>query len=156
MRDHNWALLTKVPDLIMRGALINQLGEVGIEVYAPDRDAIVNVSSSPNLSLEGYSALFDGYAVYVPASRMGEAKEILSKVESQTYGVPEGEVDHAKKFYFASIMSFIVPVVLHVMAIYHLSQALRKKQKLLVGKTLFSFFVLFASIILVINTIRSF
>ena len=156
MRDFNWALLTKVPDLIMRGALINQLGEVGIEVYAPDRDAIVNVSSTPNLSLEGYSALFDGYAVYVPATRMPEAKEILQKVMDQHFAKTDSEVDHAKKFYFAALMSFIVPVILHVMALYHLGQAIRKKQKLKLVKTLFSIFVLVASSMVIINTVISF
>ena len=156
MRDYNWALLTKVPDLIMRGALINQLGEVGIEAYAPDRDAIVNVTSTTNLSLEGYSALFDGYAVYVPATRMPEAKDILQKVVDQHYAKTHTEVDHAKKFYFASLMSFIVPVVLHVMALYHLGQAIRKKQKLKIGKTVFSIFILVASSMVIVNTILSF
>jgi hypothetical protein len=156
MRDHNWALLTKVPDLVMRGALIIRLGEVGIEVYAPERDAIVNVSSSPNLSLEGYSALFDGYSVYVPATRMGEAKEILIKVEEQAYGPAIGETDHAKKFYFASVMSFIVPVILHFVALYHLFLALKKGQRLRAGKTIFSIFVLLASLSVVVATIQNF
>lgn len=156
MRDYNWALLTKVPDLIMRGALISQLGEEGIEVYAPDRDAIVNVSSSPNLSLEGYSALFDGYSVYVPATRLGESKVILEKVLDQAYAKTEDEIDHAKKFYFAALMSFIVPVVLHIMAIYHLVLAIKKKQKLKIGKTIFSVFVLIASSIVIFSTIKAF
>ncbi len=140
--EQNWVLLTKVPNLIMRGALIHKLGESQIEVYAPDRDAIVNVSSGPNLSLEGYSALFDGYEVYVAKQKLQEAKEILKEIETQTYEPSEGEIDHAGKFYFSAIMSFMIPVIMHVLAIYHLIQARKKKQKLKLVKTIFSFFVL--------------
>lgn len=140
--EQNWVLLTKVPNLIMRGALIHKLGESQIEVYAPDRDAIVHVGSGPNLALEGYSALFDGYEVYVAKQKLQDAKEILKEIETQAYAPSEGETDHAGKFYFSAIMSFMIPVIMHVMAIYHFIQARKKKQKLRVIKTLFSFFVL--------------
>ncbi len=143
--NQNWVLLVKVPDLIIRGALIHKLGEHSIEAYAPDRDAIINLSSSPNLSLEGYSALFDGYSVYVPRLKIEESKQILIEIERQRDSLHENEVDHTKKFYFASVMSFFVPGVLHLAAGYHIFQAIQKKQKFKPTKTIFSFLVLACS-----------
>ena len=138
-------LLTKVPNLIMRGALVHKLGESSIEVYVPDRDAIVNVGTSPNLSLEGYSAVFDGYSVYVPKPKLPEAQAILNEIEAQANAPSLEQVDHASKFYFSSVMSFLVPGIMHVIALYHFALAYRKKQTLKFIKTVFSIFVLICS-----------
>ena len=111
MQSHDWVLLTKVPDLIMRGALIVKLGESQIEVYAPDRDAIVNVGTGPNLSLEGYSALFDGYYVYVPRKDLREAQQVWADFQNVVWPADREKppVDHAAKFYFAAVMSWMLP-----------------------------------------------
>jgi hypothetical protein len=102
-------LLTRVQDLIVRGALVARLGEAQIEVYTPDRDVIVNLNSNaPNLSLEGYSALFEGYAVYVLRRNFSEAKEIWARFEEEMYKPSETEIaetDHVHKFYSMAVMS---------------------------------------------------
>jgi hypothetical protein len=142
----NWIELTKVPDLVIRGALISRLGEEHIEVYAPDQDVIVNLnSSSPNLSLEGYSALFNGYPVYVDRRDLETAKKVWSDFQVEMYKPTITETDHFQKFYMMSVTSFIFPIVTHVLAFYHLREGLRKGQKYSVVRVFFSFFVMIPS-----------
>lgn len=147
----DWVVLAKVPDLITRGALISRLGEDQIEVYAPDQDAIVNLSSSsPNLSLEGYSAVFDGYRVYVNRRKLGEAQKIWADFEAEMYKPDPNprETDHPHKFYMMAATSFLFPIITHFLAVYHLREAIRKKQKLSGLKLIFSILVMVPSLFL--------
>ncbi|MFN8790507.1 MAG: hypothetical protein ACK5Y2_03515 [Bdellovibrionales bacterium] len=131
MRDINWILLAKVPDHVMKGALIARLGEARIEVYAPERDAIVNLGSAPNLTLEGYSVLFDGYSIYVPKGNFQEALGILEIFEKDTWAPREGSArrpsDPATQFYFAALWTWLVPVLFHGIALYHFRNFLRSR-----------------------------
>ncbi len=129
--QENWILLTKTPDLVVRGALVSRLGAQQIEVMAPDRDMIVNWSSTPNLSLEGYSAIFDGYPVFVRRQDLAEAQNILRNFEEENVQVnsEKREVDHARGFYFSALMSLLLPGLMHVIALYHLGMTFQKKQK---------------------------
>lgn len=155
MDNQDWALLTKLPDLISRGALINFLSEKQIEVYAPDRDVIVNVNpASPNLSLEGYSAIFDGYEVYVDRKKLNDAKKIWEEFQKEMYKPTVMETDHPHKFYSMSVMSFFFPLVTHILALYHLREGFRKGQKFSVIKVFFSIFVLIPSAILGVIFLR--
>lgn len=155
MDNQDWALLSKLPDLISRGALINLLGEKQIEVYAPDRDVIVNVNpASPNLSLEGYSAIFDGYEVYVARKKLNDAKNIWEEFQKEMYKPSLIETDHPHKFYSMSVMSFFFPLVTHTLALYHLREGLRKGQKFSVIKVAFSILVLIPSAILGVFFLR--
>ncbi len=153
--DRNWSLLTKIPDLITRDALIARLGEKRIEVYAPDRDVIVNVSSSPNLSLEGYSALFDGYPVYDDQSELTLSRQVLEEFQKEVYQPSLEPIDHTRKFYFACVMTVMLPGVLHVIAIYHLVYAILKGQTFKPVKTVFSALIFVASILFLINLIQN-
>lgn len=147
--NQNWELLTKVPDLVIRGALISRLGEEQIEVYAPDHDVIVNLnSSSPNLSLEGYSALFEGYRVYVDRRQLELAKKVWSDFQTEIYKPSDTPPDHPHKFYTMSVMSFFFPVITHILAIYHLREGLKKRQKFSKVKIFFSFLIMIPSSIL--------
>lgn len=142
----DWVILTKVPDLIIRGALINRLGEEQIEVYAPDRDVIVNLNSTtPNLSLEGYSALFDGYEVYVPKQNLERAKKIWEEHQAELYKPSNAETDHPQKFYSMAVMSFILPIVTHYLAFYHWREGIKKNQKFSKIKIFFSILVMIPS-----------
>ncbi len=146
MDKQNWTLLTKLPDLISRGALVNRLGEDNIEVYAPDRDVIVNLNANtPNLSLEGYSALFDGYEVYVSRTRLDDAKKIWDEFQKEMYKPSVIATDHPHKFYSMSVMSFMLPIVTHVLAFYHLREGINKGQKFSKLKLVFSFLVMIPS-----------
>lgn len=155
MLNQDWVLLTKLPDLIMRSALVARLGEAQLEVYTPDRDVIVNVSSEPNLSLEGYSALFDGYEVYVLRRNLSEAQDILKKFEELAWSSASEpiEEDHTRRFYFAAMMSWMLPGILHLVALYQLLQALRKGQRWSKAKFLFSACVLCVSAFVVIQAL---
>lgn len=142
MNHQNWTLLIKVPDLLMRGALVARLGEAQIEVYVPDRDAIVNVGTGPNLALEGYSALFDGYSVYVPKLQLSEAQDILKNFEAEFFTNTEKRaVEHASKFYFAAVMTWAIPLVLHVIAVYHFVKAIKAGEKWSYPKLIFSWII---------------
>lgn len=157
MMDRNWSLLAKIPDLITRDVLVVRLGEKGIEVYAPERDMIVNVSPSPNFSLEGYSALFDGYPVYVDQGDLARSRQVFEDFQKEIYQPSLEPVDHTSKFYFACVMTMILPGILHAIALFHLVQALRKKQSFKPAKAIFSALIFVASsffpIILIQNTL---
>jgi len=128
MREINWVLLTKVSNHIERGALIARLGESQIEVYAPDRDAIVNVGSEPNLSLEGYSVLFDGYSVFVPKSQLAEAQRILEALRAEVAAPSEPVATNpAEKFYFAALWTWLVPGIFHAVALFHFRNFLHSR-----------------------------
>ena len=148
MLEQNWVLLTRVPDLIIRGALIARLGEDQIEVYAPERDVIVNLNSTtPNLSLEGYSALFEGYAVYVPKPRLQQAQTILEKFqeEMKPSQSEREDIDHPQRFYSMAVMSLFFPLLTHAVAFYHLALAIRKRQKFKKVKFVLSLLLLLIS-----------
>lgn len=156
MNKNDWVLLTKVPDLIIRGALISRLGEKQIEVYAPDQDVIVNLSStSPNLSLEGYSAMFDGYKVYVDRRSKIEAEKVWKEFELEVNQPSETEPDHAQKFYTMAVMSFLLPLIFHILAFYQLRLGIKKGQKFSKPKVLFSIFVMLPGLYLAVFYLSS-
>lgn len=124
----NWVLLTKFPDLIQRDSFVNRLSEEQIEVMAPDRDMIVDVGGGPNLTLGGYSAMFDGYSVLVRNKDLSKAQEVLSEFESMHLQKSTDLPDYMSKYYYSSVLSILAPFVLHLTAIYHLFKAIQHSQ----------------------------
>ena len=149
--NQNWQLLIKVPDLIQRDFLINLLGDQQIETMAPDRDVIVSLGGGPNLSLEGYSALFDGYSVLVLRKDFLKAQDVLSEFE-KIRSVKSTEVtDHMAKFHLSAILSFVLPGVLHILALYHLVLAVQRKQFKASIQFFFSTFVFIVTSLVILN-----
>jgi hypothetical protein len=145
MTNEQWQLLTKVMDLIQRDALIVRLGEERIEVLAPDRDVIVNLGGGPNIALEGYSAVFDGYSVLVKAQDLTRAKQILADFHQTPRSDTPSTTDFMSKFHLSSALSFILPVILHISALYHLIKAIQNGQFKWGIKTVFSLLILLAT-----------
>lgn len=146
--EQNWVLLTRVPTLIMRGALVSRLGEAHIEVYVPERDMITQVSDMPNLSLEGYTALFEGYSVYVQRSDLAKAQEVLKDFEKLAWSQANESpgIDHLSKFYLAALTTWIFPVALHLVALYHFGKALRQRPlRISWGRMVFAWLVFLCS-----------
>lgn len=150
MNQTQWTLLAKLPDLIQRDALVYQLGENRIEVMAPDRDVIVNLGGGPNLALEGYSAIFDGYSVLVQTQDLARAKEILNTFYKTPNSDTPSAVDWMSKFHLSAILSFILPGVLHITALLHLKRAIENKQFSWSLKTVFSMLIFVATLSVIV------
>lgn len=137
----NWVLLAKFPDLIQRDSLVSRLGEAEIEVMTPDRDMIVDVGGGPNLTLGGYSAMFDGYSVLVQKKDLLKAQDILTAFEPLHLQKSTESPDYMSKYYYSSILSVLAPFVLHSTAFYHLFKAIQ------LGQFRFTFKFVMASIV---------
>jgi hypothetical protein len=124
----NWVLLTKLPDLIQRDALVYHLGQQQVEVMTPDRDMIVNVGGGPNLTLGGYSAMFDGYSVLVQKKDLLKAQDVLTDFEPLHLQISTEVPDYMSKYYYSSVLSVFAPFILHITAIYHLFKAIQLGQ----------------------------
>jgi|GEM_PF-6801594 hypothetical protein len=156
MNSHqDWQLLIKVPDLIQRDFLVNLLGDQQIEIMAPDRDVIVSLGGGPNLSLEGYSALFDGYSVLVLKKDFSKAQEVLNEFEKTRSIQSTDLADHMSKFHLSAILSFVLPGVLHGLALYHLALAVQKKQFKVTLQFLFSSFVFLVTSLVILSFLTS-
>lgn len=143
--DSNWILLTKIPNLVMRGALEARFAEAQVETYLPERDAISQVGDTPNLSLGGYSAFFEGYDVYVRRDQLAQAQTILAEFEKTAYSKPDDKplVDYLTKFYLASYVSIVLPVLFHIVAFYNLYMAYKSGPvRISWPKMIFAWFVL--------------
>ncbi|MBX3032458.1 MAG: hypothetical protein KF865_00940 [Bdellovibrionaceae bacterium] len=120
-------VLHRFQSLIERDAFVARLRSLGVPCDAPGRDMIVNLTDQPNLSLGVYSALFDGYAVFVPAAAEARARSELANFrrESQLHVVVEKPVESGvdapgARFLRCTLWSLVVPVVMNLMALYWL------------------------------------
>lgn len=118
-------LLCKVPSVIERDALLATLHERGIEALSPERDVIVNLAGEPNLALGGYSAVFEGYPVFVPRESEGAGREALAVFRrrdlhaiSDGHGDRDGIDDAGRRFLLCSFWSIALPVALNLVALY--------------------------------------
>lgn len=149
--NQDWQLLIKVPDLIQRDFLVNLLGDEQIETMAPDRDVIVSLGGGPNLSLEGYSALFDGYSVLVLKKDFSTAQNVLKEFE-KTRSIKSTDItDHMAKFHLSAILSFVLPGVLHALALYHLALAIQRRQFKATLQFFFSTFVFLVTSLVILT-----
>ena len=119
----------KADSIVQRDALQARLAAARISSESPDRDMSRKIiDSTVDLSLEGYSALFDGFDIYVEEADTAAAdrvvREFLSDVQSANLA-DQRPVPHWQRFYFCSIFSFLFPILMPVLATYHLVKALR-------------------------------
>lgn len=122
-------LLCKVPSIIERDALLTALDEAGIGASSPDRDMMINLAGEPNLALGGYSALFEGYSVFVPAAREADARSVLavfrrrdmhlSRPDRDSEAGDPAALDPAgRRFLACAFFSVVVPVALNLASLY--------------------------------------
>lgn len=72
------------PNIIERDAIMAYLTSEGVESFTGKRDVIVNLANEPNMSLEGYSAMFNGYDIFVSADQKNIAQEKIQQFLAST------------------------------------------------------------------------
>lgn len=115
--------------MIERDGLLAYLQANGIEAVSPARDLSRKISATTvDLAYGGYSAVFEGFAIYVRPDQFSDAQDLLKTFESRMRLNPDPRpVDYAHKFYLSCLFTVIFPGFLHVMALYHLRRAIQHK-----------------------------
>ena len=155
------------PNIIERDAIIAHLASEGIESFTAQRDVIVNLANEPNISLEGYSAMFNGYDILVDPEQKDRAQEkinsFLKSVQKPSLEIanPQNEeqlfMDQAileKKILTVLLFGIVFPVVNLVFLISPLSRYFQRGYR-----PGFKFFVqiaimLFVNMIFVVAAIK--
>lgn len=132
----------KADSIIQREALLNALYNAGIRAQSPPRDISRKVTSTTvDLSFEGYSSFFDGFAIQVQDHEEHQAKEVIQKFLRETNVSLASEkppVRYLQSFYFCSLFSLMIPILLQALALIYLYKGLRNNEKLEIGKTFFA------------------
>lgn len=120
--------------IIQRDAVISALSAAGINAFAETRDISRKITDTTvDLAYEGYSAVFDGFAIQVNEADFDRAKKIADDVlEKARTAVPDkglSEGSAMRRFYFCSLFTLIFPVLFHGLAIYHFVDGFRKGEK---------------------------
>lgn len=125
-------LLLQAESIIQRDAILSALKENGIEAISAPRDISRKIADSTvDLAYEGYSALFDGFAIQVAAQDFDRARQIadgiLQKAEAvEKASPPTGSM---RRFYFCCLFCVSMPVLFHGLALYHLLNGLKNGEK---------------------------
>lgn len=122
----------KAQSIIQRDSILAELEIHNIQAITTPRDMSRKVTENTvDLSLSGYSVFFDGFSIYVQEEDKAKADEIISrflKETSNTKVEPTDEVPHLRRFFFCSIFSLMVPVIMNIYAAYHLYMAFKKHE----------------------------
>ena len=83
--------LVRAQSIIQRDAILAALSAAGIEAVAPPRDISRKIADTTmDLAYQGYSAIFDGFLIQVPAKDLARAGEIASVVIDQALRADSG------------------------------------------------------------------
>lgn len=127
-------LIHKAFNLIERDALLEHLSSKGIQATSAQRDIIQNPTDNPNLSLGGYSAMFEGYEIFASEEQAERGRQLVSEylteIRAKNISEPIDPYSEQKKlerrFIVLSFLSFIVPLIPQIVAIYLLTTAKKK------------------------------
>lgn len=126
--------VVQAESIIQRDAILSALAQAGIEAFSAPRDISRKIADTTlDLAYEGYSAIFEGFAIQVSKDDFARAKEIVDQVlrEARLNVVDDDhQVNHMRRFYFCSLFTLTLPIVMHVFAIYHLIEGIKKGEKL--------------------------
>ncbi len=127
-------LLIKAESIIQRDAILAALKSQGIEPHSAPRDISRKIADTTvDLSFEGFSALFDGFAIYVDEGELERAQKLtesLLKSAQKTKDDPGlAQGGSMRRFYFCCLFSITMPILFHGLALYHLYMGLRSKEK---------------------------
>lgn len=129
-------LAYKAESIIEREALLSLLQAEGLEAITTPRDISRKISSNTvDLAYEGYSAIFDGFPIYVRESDLKEAQE---KIRNFLFKVRNSESSPQEKasrsnfsiFYYCSIFSLFLPIILHFVGFFYLRKGFKQGEKL--------------------------
>ncbi len=142
--------------MIERDGLLNYLQSNGIEAVSPPRDLSRKISATTvDLAYGGYSAVFEGFAIFVKPEQLAEAQELVKTFEAKMRFNPDPRpVDYAHKFYLSCLFTVIFPGFLHVMALYHLRRAIQHKAQFNKLKLTFSLILFVATGALGLNIVK--
>lgn len=119
--------LCRVPTIIERDALIQELLAADIDVVSPDRDVMVNLAQEPNFYLGSASLHFEGYDIRVRSEQLDKAREIyihfrrrheIGLMEETSSVEPERMDDAGRRFLACTLWSLAIPVVFNAVALY--------------------------------------
>jgi hypothetical protein len=126
-------LLYEAQSILERDALMARLQEQGIDVLSPPRDISRKMTENTvDLAFEGYSAVNDGFKIYVIQEHEARAKELLRYFirEQRMHAYDKGiERDPWDAYYRASIFSMMLPLVMNISALYNLFVALKSGRR---------------------------
>lgn len=130
-------VLYRASNIIERDSLIAFLRAQGIEALTGRRDVVQNLTDNPNLSHQGYSAMFAGYEIFVLEEDLESAKKFLAQYQQQTslqiVNQEDTEFSRQKqserRLMMTAFLSLIVPVLAHALFIYLLIGELKNGAK---------------------------
>lgn len=127
-------LLVKAESIIQRDAILAALKSQGIEPQSAPRDISRKIADTTvDLSFEGFSAVFDGFAIYVDEEKLQEAEKIAKAIVRTAQktkddpGLAQG--GSMRRFYFCCLFTITIPILFHGLALYHLYKGLRNKER---------------------------
>ena len=160
-----YKLVYTAKSIIERDALSAFLKKNCIPVQSPARDLSRKYTEdSLDLSLGGYSLFFDGFKIFVPEEQEAfaleyidefkkgfkESSQLSENTSSDTKTQPEYSTRYAKKFYYCSLISIMIPIIPLFYGLYFLYKAKKYKNKFnffyslyAAGAYTFSLFVIF-------------
>lgn len=126
--------VVRAESIIQRDAILSAFAHAGIEAFSGRRDISRKIADNTlDLAFEGYSAVFEGFAIQVDEEDFERAKEIVDSVLRQArVQVVDGqqkEDSHLRRFYFCALFTLTVPLVMHVFAIHHLIRGIKKGEE---------------------------
>ena len=118
--------LYKAGGMVERDALLARLRSLGIDAISPERAVSRKVTDTTiDLSLGGYSAVADGFAVFVPEAQFDAAEDALAEFLRDARLSPVAHVNYWQKYYACALFSLTLPLVMNAFATYHLVKAAR-------------------------------
>jgi hypothetical protein len=137
-------LVYRAQDILIRQAVHNRLEENGIAVFGTDTSINVVYPNTPNLYLEGVSAVFEGYRVLVAEEHAHRAKALIEELEKELRDTPESTLnrrekngvtfisghqeDYLRRFQLFTLISLFIPVLPIPAAIYYFYKLRQSKQ----------------------------
>ena len=128
-------LLLHAESIIQRDAILSALKDQGIEAFSAPRDISRKIADNTvDLAYEGYSAIFEGFAIQVQESDYDRAKQIADQVLHQAEKVeaaaPQAPGGSLRRFYFCCLFSMSMPILFHGLALYHLYHGLKNGERI--------------------------
>jgi membrane protein insertase Oxa1/YidC/SpoIIIJ len=142
---NDYSEIYKAESIIERDAIAAFLKGHGIAFLVPARDLSRKITDTTvDISFEGYSAMFDGFAILVQNNDVPRARELIKNF-SANLAKSEVSQDYMRRFYLSSMATLIMPVVFHFTAFYNLWMGLKRRQSISMTKMIFSIFCLIAT-----------
>lgn len=146
-------------NVIERDSIMAHLKSEGIDSFTGQRDVIVNLTDHVNLGLEGYSALFEGYRIYVQAENKDRSQQLIRQQNLVIQNTPQEPTDENRelnKFVSSCLFSVLLPGIMNLLALFWLVKGLQKHQSLTRVKWTLAVFIWCSSMLLFMSIVNRF